>query len=63
MIDHFELLPIEECKRWYPELWKAFTAIFPEADDQQLAQAVSLTIDVCPYCYENVRGCQCWNDE
>lgn len=28
-----------------------------------VADIISLIVNVCPHCYKDNKGCQCWNDE
>jgi len=52
-----------EVKREYPDLLETFEFYFPKATEYDITLMVCIATGVCPACYENPRGCQCWNDE
>jgi len=32
-------------------------------DDDMIAAVIEIVDDTCPHCWDNHRGCHCWDDE
>ena len=48
----------------YSWLWTTFRLAMPNATDVELARCVSITVGVCPHCYDDPEGsCNCWRDD
>ena len=66
----FKRLTPEEAKAQYPALFATFKAEFSWSGlslsgnfDKMIAAMVSIAVDVCPFCYEARKGCNCSRDE
>jgi hypothetical protein len=62
-IFEFIQLTTDFVKTEYGTLFRAIQNNLPGLTDDQIATVVSITTQVCPYCYENTRDCTCMKDD
>lgn len=57
---------IQEDYKWFAD--KIDNAVKDAYGDRvlnrdQIEEILKVVMDMCPYCWDAERGCQCWNDE
>ncbi len=62
-LPEIEFMPTNEAIKDYPILYKLYKKFVPTLDDDEIAIAISITTDICPYCYEETYRGKCWNDD
>jgi hypothetical protein len=58
----FTRLTPEYIKHSYPVLWETAAAALPVLNKDELAIALSLTLNVCRNCFKNAQPCLCWTE-
>lgn len=62
-ITNIKVLTTSEAETEYSVLWETYSHYLPGLTHDQRAVAISIAVGTCPYCHEDTRDCQCWNDE
>ena len=55
-------MSVDEARKDYGRLFFTFQQ-YLGLNEEDSAIAVSIATGVCPHCWEEEYGCQCWNDE
>jgi hypothetical protein len=56
-------LSIQEIEKSYPYFIKKLKEEIPSLSESQIRRVINVSIDMCPHCFNDDRGCHCWNDD